>query len=50
MNFSYWLIKTNEYTNDKTYAIGKYGPRMYIQGKEEDIITIVNLLNKNKEE
>ena len=41
----YWLIDENKFTGEKTFAVGKYGPRMYIKGQELDVKNIVACIN-----
>jgi len=47
--FTYWLVETSKLTGEKKFAVGQHGPRMYIQGKEEDVKRIVACFNKEKE-
>lgn len=42
---SYWLVSENKNTGEKTFGVGRYGPKFLIQGKEVDVENLVACLN-----
>jgi hypothetical protein len=45
----YWLIEKNRYTGEKTFGVGRNGPRMIIQGEEIDVENLVACFNGDLE-
>lgn len=43
--FTYWPTSPTPIFREPRWAVGKWGPRMIIQGEEEDIKQVVDALN-----
>lgn len=44
--YSYWFVSKSKHTGEVKWAVGRYGPKMYIQGEERDVKKIVKCFNK----
>lgn len=42
---TYWEVSTSDVTGETKYGVGRNGPRLYVQGSEEDAALVTRLLN-----
>ncbi len=48
-DIEYWFIERNRATGETKFGVGRYGPRLLIQGEEKDVDNLVACLNGNQE-